>query len=49
MRHPSFLGLRKDKPAASVVRELPKRVEQVAPTESRSKGKKPDRAAHRRR
>jgi bifunctional non-homologous end joining protein LigD len=43
MRHPSFLGLRKDKPAASVVRELPKRVEQVARPESRSKRQKPDR------
>jgi len=29
MRHPSFQGLREDKPATSVVRELPSRVEEV--------------------
>jgi bifunctional non-homologous end joining protein LigD len=29
MRHPSFQGLREDKPAASVVRELPARLEEV--------------------
>src|SRR5262245_14033084 len=49
MRHPSFLGLRKDKPAASVVRELPKPIEQVAPPESRSKRQKHSREARGRR
>ncbi|HEV8530620.1 MAG TPA: DNA ligase D [Methylomirabilota bacterium] len=36
MRHPSFQGLREDKPATSVVRELPVRVEEVVemPTSS---------------
>ena len=31
VRHPSFLGLRGDKPAREVVRELPQRVERAAP------------------
>ena len=37
MRHPSFLGLRKDKPAAAVVRERPAPVDEVAPSRSRAK------------
>jgi bifunctional non-homologous end joining protein LigD len=48
MRHPSFLGLRKDKPAASVVRELPAPVEEVAPPRSRSKAKRSGSRARRR-
>jgi len=48
MRHPSFLGLRKDKPAASVVRELPAPVEEVAPPRSRSKAKRSGKSARRR-
>jgi len=33
VRHPSFLGLRADKKAGEVVRELPQRVERAAPPE----------------
>jgi bifunctional non-homologous end joining protein LigD len=31
LRHPSFRGLREDKPAKEVVREIPKRVSDVVP------------------
>src|SRR5499425_704266 len=48
MRHPSFLGLRKDKPATSVVRELPAPVEEVAPPRSESKTKRSAKRARRR-
>ena len=47
MRHPSFLGLRKDKPATSVVRELPAPVEEVAPPRSESKTKRSAKSARR--
>jgi len=48
MRHPSFLGLRKDKPASSVARELPAPVEEVAPPRSESKTKRSAKRARRR-
>ena len=48
MRHPSFLGLRKDKPASSVTRELPAPVEEVAPPRSESKTKRSAKRARRR-
>ena len=48
MRHPSFLGLRKDKPATSVVRELPAPVEEVAPPRPGSKAKRSGKSARRR-
>jgi bifunctional non-homologous end joining protein LigD len=48
MRHPSFLGLRKDKPATSVVRELPAPVEEVAPPRAGSKAQRSAKSARRR-
>jgi bifunctional non-homologous end joining protein LigD len=50
MRHPAFLGLRTDKPAASVVREIPTPVETVEKTSrsTRRTRPKPPRAGARR-
>ncbi|HEY7511570.1 MAG TPA: DNA ligase D, partial [Vicinamibacteria bacterium] len=44
LRHPSFQGLREDKPARQVVREEPRRVEEVAPAPASPRAK-PARAA----
>src|SRR5712692_6929546 len=41
MRHPSFQGLREDKPATSVVRELPSRVEEVVKMPASSTNRSP--------
>jgi bifunctional non-homologous end joining protein LigD len=46
MRHPAFLGLRADKPATSVVRELPASVEVVEKT-SKSTKKTPPKPSRR--
>ena len=48
MRHPAFLGLRADKPAASVVRELPAPVEAVAKTPRSTKKRTPQKPSRRR-
>ncbi len=48
MRHPAFLGLRADKPATSVVRELPAPVEEVAKTPRSTKKRTPPKPSRRR-
>jgi bifunctional non-homologous end joining protein LigD len=40
IRHPVFQGLRKDKPATSVVRELPKHLQEEAPKPARKRAAK---------
>jgi bifunctional non-homologous end joining protein LigD len=40
LRHPSFVGLREDKPAKDVVREVPKHIESVTKTSKRKPAKK---------
>jgi len=46
LRHPSFVGLREDKPAKEVVREVPKHTESVTKTSKRKpRGKKAGTAA----
>jgi bifunctional non-homologous end joining protein LigD len=40
IRHPVFQGLRKDKPAKSVVRELPKHMQEAAPKEDAKPARK---------
>jgi bifunctional non-homologous end joining protein LigD len=47
MRHPAFLGLRADKPATSVVRELPAPVEAVAKTPRSTKKRTPPKPSRR--
>jgi bifunctional non-homologous end joining protein LigD len=48
MRHPSFLGLRKDKPASSVTRERAAPVERVAPSGSKARPPRSPRRSRRR-
>jgi bifunctional non-homologous end joining protein LigD len=45
LRHPSFVGLREDKPAKDVVKEVPKHLTQKETKPKRSKGKKAKAAA----